>query len=146
MNNLVRKFCFFALTLAALFLSACASAINISENLSPAEIIQRGQEALDKNRYNIAVQYYEALYQRNQTNIDLIITAEYHIANIHYKQGKYDTARTELNAILEYYNTPDEELLPQHYKRLSQIVLERIDEKEKPRATSRKKEKIQELE
>ena len=114
-------------------LSSCATMIYISEDLSPAEIIQRGQEALDRNRYNLAIQYYEALHERNRSNIDLLITAEYHIANIHYKQKKYDLAREEFSAILEYYNTPDEELLPQHFKVLSQIVLKRIDEKEKQR-------------
>jgi len=121
---------FFALAITLLF-SACASTVNISENLSPAELIQRANEAMDRNRYKTAAQYYEALRDRNQNNIDLIITAEYHIAFIHYKQGKNEQARTELNAVLEYYNTPDEELLPKHFKRLSQIVLQSIANKEK---------------
>ena len=133
MDKLIKPY-YLAVFFTALFLSSCASAINISEDMSPAEIIQRGQEALDRNRYSVAIQYYEALYERYPHNIDLIITAEYHIANIHYKQGKYDQARTELNAILEYYKTPDEELLPQHFKKLASIVLKSIDEKEKPRA------------
>ena len=122
------------LALITLFLfSSCASMVNISEELSPAELIQRAQEASDRNRYNVAMQYYEALYQRNQTNLDLIITAEYEIAFIYYKQKKYDIARERFAGVLEYYNTPDEELLPQHFKRLSQIVLQSIDEKEKSR-------------
>jgi len=129
------KFLFALIT--AVLLSSCTS-VNISADLSPAEIIQRGQEALDRNRYRIAIQYYEALYERNQSNIDLVITAEYHIANIHYKQGKFDQARSELNAILEYYNTPDEELLPQHFKRLAQIVLQRIDDKERAPGMARR--------
>jgi len=115
------------------------SNVYISEDLSPAEIIQRGQEALDRSRYNIAIQYYEALYNRNLTNIDLLITAEYHIANIHYKQGKFDLARKELNAILAYYDTPDEELLPQHFKRLAQIVLKSIEEQENSRRPLRRR-------
>jgi outer membrane protein assembly factor BamD (BamD/ComL family) len=109
------------------------TSIYISHDLSPAEIIQRGQEALDRNRYHVAIQYYEALYDRNRNNIDLLITAEYHIANIHYKQGKFDLARQELTAILAYYDTPDEELLPQHFRILAQIVLDRIEEKESQR-------------
>jgi len=116
-----------------IILSSCLTSVNISEDLSPAEIIQRGQEALDRNRFRIAIQYYEALYNRNLTNIDLLITAEYHIANIHYKQGKFDLARQELNALLEYYDAPDGELLPQHFKLLAQIVLRSIDEKESQR-------------
>jgi tetratricopeptide (TPR) repeat protein len=118
----------------ALLISACASSTaNIPEELSPAELIQRAQEASDRNRYNLAQQYYQALLERNPTNIDIICTAEYEIAFIHYKQKKYDTAKDEFHSLLQRYNTPDEELLPQQFKRLSTIVLERIEEKEKPR-------------
>jgi len=134
MNKFRSKLYTLPALIAVLLFSSCASAVTIREDLSPAEIIQRGQEALDRNRYNAAIQYYQALYDRNPHIIDLIITAEYHIANIHYKQKKYGQARAELNAILEYYNSPDEELLPQHYKKLAVIVLEKIDEKDKPRA------------
>ena len=120
---------FLTLGIVLLF-SACASTANISEDLSPAELIQRAQEASDHNRYNMALQYYEALHERNRNNIDLVITAEYEIANIHYKQKKYQQSRQEFSAVLEYYNTPDEELFPQHFKRLAQIGLEKIDKKE----------------
>jgi len=125
-----------AVLLTFLF-SACASTVNISNDLSPAELVQRAQEATDKNRYNIALQYYEALYDRNSDNIDLVITAEYEIAFIHYKQKKYNQAREELTSLLKYYNTPDEELLPQQFKRLAQIVIQKIDEK----SISKKKKK-----
>jgi outer membrane protein assembly factor BamD (BamD/ComL family) len=119
-----------AFTFVIIF-SACASTINISEDLSPAELIQRAQEASDKNRYNTALQYYKALNERNPGNIDLIITSEYETAFIHYKQKKYQQAKNELTDVLDYYNTPDEELLPQHFKKLSTIVIERIENKEK---------------
>jgi outer membrane protein assembly factor BamD (BamD/ComL family) len=118
-----------------LFFSACASTVNISEDLSPAELIQRAQEASDKNRYKVALQYYQALNERNTSNIDLVITAEYEIAFIHYKQNKFMQAKAELLDVLEYYNTPDEELLPQHYKKLSTIVIERIEKREKKRGS-----------
>ena len=98
--------------------------------MSPAEIIQRAHEAMDRNRYSVALQYYEALYARNRMNIDLVITAEYHIAHIHYKQGRFAQAREGMNDVLAYYDSPDEVLLPQHFKRLAQIVLERIAEDE----------------
>jgi len=126
-----------AVLLTFLF-SACKSSAKINEDLSPAEIIQRAQEATDKNRYNLALQYYEALYQRNRENLDLVITAEYEIAFIHYKQKMYSQARQELTDLLKYYNTPDEELLPQQFKRLAQIVIERIDEKYTPKTKKRK--------
>jgi len=119
------------LALAVLLLfCTCSSTVFISDELSPAELIQRAQEASDRNRYKVALQYYEALLERNRGNIDLVITAEYEIAFIFYKQKKYDQARDGLNGVLKYYTTQDQELLPQQFKRLSEIVLERITEKE----------------
>ncbi|MCL2066178.1 MAG: hypothetical protein FWG99_01785 [Treponema sp.] len=122
----------FIVPVVLLFFS-CASTVNISYDLSPAELIQRAQEASDRNRYKTALDYYEALLDRNRSSIDLVITAEYEIAFIHYKQKKYQQSRAELNSLLEYYNTPDEELLPPQFKRLAIIVLDRITEKEAPR-------------
>jgi outer membrane protein assembly factor BamD (BamD/ComL family) len=135
---LAKKIHILAVFAFVLLLSACASSVNISDDLSPAEIIQRAQEASDKNRYGAALQYYQALNERNRSNIDLVITSEYEIAFIHYKQKKYQQAKNELNDVLEYYNTPDEELLPQHYKKLSKIVIDRIDNREKKREPAEK--------
>jgi outer membrane protein assembly factor BamD (BamD/ComL family) len=109
---------------------SCASSPEIEADLSPGELIQRGQEATDRNRYSLALQFYGAVLERFPTNIDALCAAEYEIAFIHYKQKKYDLAKTEFNALLARYNTPDEELLPAQFKRLAHIVLERIAERE----------------
>ncbi|MDR1418847.1 MAG: hypothetical protein LBI86_00540 [Treponema sp.] len=115
------------------FIAACETGpVIIPVNLSPAEIIQRAQEATDRNRYKTALQYYQTLVDRNGTNIDLVCAGEYEIAFIHYKQKKYTIARKEFTALLERYDTPDEELLPGQYKKLANIVLAQIEEKEKP--------------
>jgi tetratricopeptide (TPR) repeat protein len=112
-------------------ITACATGPqNISKDITAEELIQRAQEASDKNRYATALRYYEILLERNQTDIDWICTAEYEIAFIHYKQKKYVEAREELGALLLRYETPDAELLPQQFKRLSTIVLNSIEEKE----------------
>jgi outer membrane protein assembly factor BamD (BamD/ComL family) len=102
----------------------------VSEEMTSEELVQRAQEASDRNRYTTALQYYEALLVRNQTNYDWLLTAEYEIAFIHYKQKKYGEAKGELNALLSRYDTPDAELLPQQFKRLCNIVLESIGKKE----------------
>jgi outer membrane protein assembly factor BamD (BamD/ComL family) len=133
MKKLVKSLILPVLTVSLLF-SSCITTLDISDDLSPAELIQRAQEATDKNRYGIAIQYYQALYDRNRNNIDLIITAEYEIAFIHYKQKQYREAREGFNDMLKYYNSPDEALLPQHFKILANIVLERIDESENRRS------------
>ena len=121
------------LTVTLCFIACASGGPNIPETLSSAELIQRAQEASDHNRYKTALYYYETLLERNQTNIDLVCTAEYEIAFIHYKQKKYSNSRKELNNLLERYNTPDEELLPQQFKRLAHIVLDSITEKETPK-------------
>jgi tetratricopeptide (TPR) repeat protein len=123
-----------ALLAAAAVMAACVTGpINIPGDLSPAELIQRAQESSDRNRYKVALQYYEALLDRNRTNIDLVCTAEYEIAFIHYKQKKYDEAKRELTTLLIRYESPDQELLPQQFKRLANIVLEQIAKKETKR-------------
>jgi outer membrane protein assembly factor BamD (BamD/ComL family) len=123
------------LALAALmsFYACAGGPMNISEDLSPSELIQRAQEASDRNRYKVALQYYEALLDRNRYNIDLVCTAEYEIAFIYYKQKKYAMAKEGFNDLLERYNTPDESNLPPQFKLLALKVLERIEDKEQTR-------------
>ena len=119
--------------ISVFFVFSCATgADRISAELSPAELIQRAQEASDHSRYNTALQYYYALVERYPNNLELLCTGEYEIAFIHYKQKKYAQARSEFNALLERYNSPDAELLPQQFKRLAILVLNNITEKEKP--------------
>ena len=128
-----------ALALAALAFAACATGpVSIPNTLSPSELIQRAQEASDRNRYNHALQYYEALLERNRDNIDLVCTAEYEIAFIHYKQKKYNWSKIEFYSLLERYNGEGGEYLPPQFKLLALKVLEQIEEKEQPRSLSRK--------
>ncbi|MDR3161636.1 MAG: hypothetical protein LBU28_08495 [Spirochaetaceae bacterium] len=119
---------FFLCAGAVLLLGACASDPDvISENLSPAELIQLAQEASDRSRYKKALEYYETLRERYAFNIEVVCTAEYEIAFIHFKQKKYTQARAELNELLARYDGPDRELLPPQFKILSEIVLKRME-------------------
>jgi outer membrane protein assembly factor BamD (BamD/ComL family) len=114
---------------AALAVFSCATGpTEIPEDLTPAELIQRAQEASDRNRYEVSLQYYETLIERFPFDIDNIIAAEYEIAFIHYKQKKYDIAKAEFTDLLDRYNNPDEELLPQQFKILSLKIMARIEE------------------
>ncbi|MDR3247651.1 MAG: hypothetical protein LBT39_02590, partial [Treponema sp.] len=66
-------------------MAACATGPQtISEELTAEELVQRAQEASDRNRYNTALRYYQVLLERNQTNSEWLCTAEYEIAFIHY--------------------------------------------------------------
>ena len=114
-----------------LTVSCFSGPVVIPENLTPAELIQRGQEASDRNRFSNSLQYYNTLIDRFPFNTDDVCAAEYEIAFIYYKQKKYDLARNGFNSLLERYNAPDEQLLPQQYKILSRIVLAKIEEVDK---------------
>jgi outer membrane protein assembly factor BamD (BamD/ComL family) len=117
--------------LAALVSGCYSGPVDIKDDTTAAEMVQRAQEASDRNRYKLAMQYYELILERFPDDIDMVCTAEYEIAFIHYKQRRYEIAREGFNALLERYNTPDEVLLPLQYKRLATIVLERMAEKGK---------------
>jgi outer membrane protein assembly factor BamD (BamD/ComL family) len=120
-----------AVFLALLLTISCASEpASILEDLSTAELIQRAQEAADRNKYATSLLYYETLVERFPYDTDSVFAAEYEIAFIHYKQKKYDVAKTEFNDLLERYNTQDEALLPPQFKILSRIVLAKIKEQE----------------
>ena len=120
--------------LAVLFFSACATGrINISYELSPEELIQRAQEASDRNRFNHALQFYQALLDRNPGNLALVVNAEYEIGFIHYRQRNLDEARVWLNTLLERYEAPGGEALPEKFRVLAHVVLGRIDERENRR-------------
>jgi outer membrane protein assembly factor BamD (BamD/ComL family) len=120
-----------------LILAACESGPeNVSDDITPLELVQRAQEATDRNRYGTALQYYEIILDKFPYDLEMIFTAKYEIAFIHYKQRQYDLAQSEFIDLLAQYDTPDEELLPAQFKRLSTIVLEQIDEKTKGRKKS----------
>ena len=126
---------FFGVFFAVFLLTSCATGrVFIPDDLTPAELIQRGQAASDRNRFNHALQHYEALIQRFPFNIDAVCAAEYEIAFIHYRQRRYDIAVEKFNALLARYEGPDAELLPPQFKILSLIVLERIEEIQAGRA------------
>jgi outer membrane protein assembly factor BamD (BamD/ComL family) len=114
----------------AVLLSGCYSGPeDVTDDTTAAELVQRAQEASDRNRYKPAMQFYELILERFPDDMEMVCTAEYEIAFIHYKQRRYEIAREGFNALLERYNTPDEALLPPQYKRLAAIVLERMAEK-----------------
>ena len=122
---------------AVLAVSCATRSVVIPEDLSPAELIQRAQEASDRYRYSVSLQYYETLIERFPLDIDSIIAAEYEIAFIHFKQRKYNSARTGFNNLLARYNTPDAVLLPQQFRILSEKILTNIDEIEAQRVRNR---------
>jgi outer membrane protein assembly factor BamD (BamD/ComL family) len=94
--------------------------------MSPSEIIQRAQEASDKNRFDDAKQYYAVLLDRYGSSIDMVCTAEYETAFLNYKQKNYAEAQAGFEQLLARYEGPDAILLPQHFRILSEKVMEKM--------------------
>ncbi|MCL2191721.1 MAG: hypothetical protein FWB79_07040 [Treponema sp.] len=115
------------------FLLSCATTQNISYDYSPEQLIQRAQEASDRNRFNLALQFYQALLDRNPDNLVWVVNAEYEIAFIHYRQRNFGVARAGLYALLERYEEPGGEFLPEKFRVLAHVVLGRIAERETQR-------------
>ena len=118
--------------------SCAGGPVGIPYDLSPMEMVQRAQEASDRNRFSISLQYYEAILARFPHDIENVCAAEYEIAFIHYKQGRFDMARDGFNELLERYDALDGELLPARFRILSNIVLTRMDEIENSRGGRQK--------
>jgi outer membrane protein assembly factor BamD (BamD/ComL family) len=119
---------FLALVFFPLLLASCSSGpVNIPDDITAAELIQRGQEASDRNRYAISLQYYEAIFERFPSDLASVCAGEYEIAFIHYKQKKYAEAKDEFTDLLARYEDPDEELLPPQFKILSTKALKKIE-------------------
>lgn len=118
---------------AALLLCGCFSTpSNITDKTTAEELIQFAQSALDRDRYRLAIHYYNAILERFSKNPEKVCDAEYGIASVHYKQRRYNTAKDEFQAILSKYDSAAaSKNLPKKYQVLSKIRLERIAEKQK---------------
>jgi outer membrane protein assembly factor BamD (BamD/ComL family) len=113
--------------IATVALTGCfTSPVTIPADATVAEINQLGQSALEKDRYQRALQYYNAIKQRFPNDPSACAGADYSIAFVDYKRKRYDNASAGFKALLALYNKPSGEALPKKYKILSEIILQEI--------------------
>ncbi|MDR2468576.1 MAG: outer membrane protein assembly factor BamD [Spirochaetaceae bacterium] len=114
------------------FLTGCFTGpVVIPDNASAQEIIQMGQTAMDRDRYNQAIQYFQAVLERFPYNDAWMCDAEYGVAAVHYKQKKYTLAKEELSALLAKYDASGGSNLPKRYQILARNRLNVIAEKQR---------------
>jgi len=111
------------------FLSCASGPVVVPEDMSPSKIIQKAQEAMDNNKYKVAIQYYQVLLERYGDISEYYCTAEYEIAFIRYKQKWYTDARRGFENLLVLYSAEGGETLPPQFRVLSEKVLAHIEEK-----------------
>jgi outer membrane protein assembly factor BamD (BamD/ComL family) len=125
------RFIAMAAVAASLFVACAGAPKTIPEDLSARELVQRAQESSDKYNYDAAVAYYTALGERFGSDPLYKTTADYEIAFIAYKKGRYAEAKEGFENLLTRYAGPLGDSLPQRYAILSKKVLESIAEKTK---------------
>ncbi|TVR72375.1 MAG: hypothetical protein EA427_03295 [Spirochaetaceae bacterium] len=119
--------------LALLLLPGCQSGpVEIPEDLSQMEMFQRAQEAVDQERWEVGLQYYEEFIRRFPDDRGAIMEAEYEIAFIAYKQKDYDLSRRRFEAILATYEADQAGALPEWPRVLSERLIQVIDERTAP--------------
>jgi outer membrane protein assembly factor BamD (BamD/ComL family) len=121
-----------ALLLCCVVAVSCASGPeDISDTITPAELVQKAQEASDRNRHKQSLEYYGLILERFPDKIEYVCAAEYEIAFLQYKQKKYELAESGLRKLLARYDGPDAELLPPQYRILADIVIASIEKQKK---------------
>lgn len=120
---------FFLLILIAVAGASCQTGPTvIPEDLTPEELFQQAQEASSLRRYDEALEYYQAFFERFPEDLQNGIEAEYETAFLYYKKGRLEESETRFNALLKKYEGPESQLLPKWPRVLAEKVLQKIDE------------------
>ncbi len=114
------------IALAVMSCSSVPDASALPPEMSAIELSQKGQEALDRNKYAAARVYYQTIIDRYGTDNSLLTGAEFEIAHIFVKQKKWDEARPMLEAIIARYESAGGAALPPEYLVLARNDLAKI--------------------
>lgn len=127
-----RTMCCTGIFLALIFLvTSCQSAPkDIPQNLSAEELINLAQASYDAGNVKAAQTYYETIIIRYGDQMDKLVEAEYEIAHLKVKQKKWQQAIPDLQRILSYYETDTTGALPAAFKKLAELDLAKVPEKE----------------
>ena len=128
--NIMKKTFIISAFFAILFLfGACASKTEIPNDLSQAQLIQKGQNAFGAGDYKTAEVYYKTSIQRYGNNTENYIESKYELGHLYLKTKDYDKAEEAFNEILELYEYASYGDLPAAYKKLANIGLSKIPKK-----------------
>ena len=117
-----------------LFVSCATVPAEIDNNLKEEHFFKNAQDAMDANKYNMALYYYEVYLVRYPENHNKTIAAEYERALIYYKTKDFEYSKALFGQILDKYeNSPFAVMYPERYKVLSEKLLVLIDEELNPK-------------
>ncbi|MFA6505008.1 MAG: hypothetical protein WCT14_02860, partial [Treponemataceae bacterium] len=100
--------CILVAAIIAVVTLSCASVPTvIPDGLSPAELNQQAQDLYDRDQYEGAIRYYQAIKDRFPTDLGAQCGDDYEISFIRYKQNRFEDATAGFRALLERYKTSD---------------------------------------
>ena len=127
MKKITSLICCLILTGAiALSFTACNSVKEIPQDLTAAQLLQRGQSYYDVADYKNAEACFLETIVRYGDDTNTYIEAKYELAHLYIKTKNYEKARSALEEILELYEYAAAGTLPAAYKKLAQIEMEKI--------------------
>lgn len=116
----------FALFAAVCILAGCASVKEIPEDLSVAQLIQKGQDAFVSNQNDVAEKYFQAAIQRYGNDPAVYVEVRYELGHMYEKTHHKNEASAMYKEIISLYDGATYGSLPTAYKRLAELGLERI--------------------
>lgn len=122
----------FIIALCSAFFAACSTVPkDIPMELSPQELIQKGQAEFESGHYQASLAYYNAVTERYANEPAVYIEASYEIGHLYLRQKKYDKAEVVLQEILDIYANAQPGTLPGAYRKLAQVSMDKINETKK---------------
>lgn len=124
----MKKILILSTIVASLTFFSCATIKELPEDLTAAQIIQKGQNSVIESNWKNAEYCYQTVIERFGTNPVIFVEAKYELGNVYYKSKRYYEAYNTFNEIIELYDYAGGSL-PGAYKKLAQIGLGKIPEK-----------------
>lgn len=108
---------------------SCNSVPEIPPSATSTQLIQLGQDALSLKNYVAAETYYNAVIQRYGMDTKVYIEARYELGHMYLQQKKYQEAYRNFSEILEIFENAEYGSIPASFKKLAQMGIENIPEK-----------------
>ena len=116
---------FLAIIILLVSLVACKTVpTEVDPTVSEAELLQLAQTEIDNDNPEAARFYYEKMIVMFGTNYNSLVVAEYELAHLDVKEGKFNDAKLILERVISYYDDPEfAQMLNPSYKKLALIDL-----------------------
>lgn len=123
----------FVVSIFCLAMISCQSApIDLSEEYSAEQLIQKGQERFNMKDYKNAILCYEEVINRYGDDLEHYIEARYEIGRIELTRKNYDIAYGAFSEILNMYSSTEIGTIPPAFRKLAAISISQIPENKLP--------------